>query len=94
MTLPKETKDVGEMLSQEYADEKKENCECLLKILSNIRFLALQGMALRCDGDESDSNFLQMMKLRGEDDSKRLNGWRKKKQISTLARKCRMKWCK
>ena len=84
VTLPKETKDVGEMLSQEYADEKKENRECLLKILSNIRFLARQGMALRGDGNESNSNFVQMMKLHGEDDSK-LVKWMKKKTNKTTS---------
>ena len=66
------------MLSQEYEGEKKENRERLLKILSNIRFLARQGMALRGDGDGSNSSFVQIMKLRGEDDSK-LVRWMKKK---------------
>lgn len=78
VTLPKETKDVGELLSQAHAAEKKQNRECLLKILSNIRFLARQGLALRGDGDESDSNFVQILKLRGEDDSKLLD-WMKRK---------------
>ena len=40
----------------------------LLKILSNLRFLARQSCAIRGDGDESDSNFIQLFKLRGEDD--------------------------
>ena len=55
-----------------------------LKVLSNIRFLAQQGLPLRGHGDhesdetESDSNFVQLMKLRGEDDS-RIAGWLEKK---------------
>ena len=76
--LPKETKDIGDMLSQAHADDKKDNRQCLLKILANIRFLARQGLALRGDGDESDSNFIQIIKLRGEDDSKLLE-WMKKR---------------
>jgi hypothetical protein len=39
-----------------------------LKILSSIRYLARQGLALRGDGDEQDGNFLQLLKLKGEDD--------------------------
>ena len=42
----------------------------LLKILSNIRFLARQSIAIRGDGDEENSNFIQLFKLRGEDDPK------------------------
>ena len=57
ITIPKDTPDVGEMLSHTLASEKKENRECLRNILSNIRFLARQGCAIRGDQSESDSNF-------------------------------------
>jgi len=40
----------------------------LLKILSNLQFLARQGIAICGDGDEADSNFIQLLKLRGRDD--------------------------
>ena len=69
VTLPATTRDIGEMLSQQHAKEKEGNRKILLKILSNVRFLARQGLALRGDGDESDSNFMQLLNLRGEDDS-------------------------
>lgn len=78
ITLPRVTCDVGELLSQAHAVEKEENRRCLRKILSNIRFLARQACALRGDHDESDSNFVQLLKLRGEDDPK-LFEWMKKK---------------
>ena len=68
MKLPTTTRDIGEMLSQQHAKEKAGNRKILLKILSNVRFLARQGLALRGDGDESDSNFMQLLNLRGEDD--------------------------
>ena len=59
--------------------EKLERRQCFLKVLSNVKFLARQGLPLRGHGDhESDSNFLQLMKLRGEDDS-RIVDWLKKK---------------
>ena len=51
MVLPATCSDVGEMLSREHAQEKSENRQCLLRILSNIHFLSRQGLALRGDGD-------------------------------------------
>ena len=56
------------MLSREHATEKGLNRECLLKIISNLKFLARQGLPVRGDGDETDSNFIQLLKLRGQDD--------------------------
>ena len=74
MVLPLCCKDIGEQLSQLHADEKRDNRQCLLKILSNLWFLARQGVALRDDGQEADGNFIQLLKLRGEDDP-RIEGW-------------------
>ena len=55
------------MLSKTHAQEKSENRQVLLTILSNLRFLARQACAIRGDGNEHDSNFIQLFKLRGED---------------------------
>ena len=49
-----------------------------MKILQNIKFLAHQGIALRGDGSGSDSNFLQLLQLRGQDDLC-ISGWMAKK---------------
>ena len=47
--------------------QQREARSCLLKISQSVRFLALQGLALR--GHESDGgNFVQLLKLRAEDD--------------------------
>ena len=59
--------DVAEMLSSQHAEEKKGNRQYLLHVIMTIRFLACQGLALRGDGDEKDSNFLQLLMLRAED---------------------------
>ncbi len=67
VTLPA-TRDIGETLSRQHAKEKEGNRKLLLKILSNIRFLARQGLAFRGDGSECDGNFSQLLKLRGEED--------------------------
>ena len=68
VTLPATTRDIGETLLQQHAQEKAGNKKILLKIHSNTRFLARQGFTFRGDGSESDSNFLQLLKLRGEED--------------------------
>ena len=66
------------MLSKQDADMKKLNRECFLKILSNVQFMARQGLAFCGDGDEADSNFMQLLKLRGRDDP-RIEAWIQRK---------------
>ena len=63
-------KDIAETLQSELTKQKMEYRQMLLKILSNIRFLARQSIAIRGDGDEENSNFIQLFKLRGEEDPK------------------------
>ena len=57
----------GELLSVQHRQEKAENRAMLLRILENICFLARQGLALRGHGDDSDSNFIQLLQLRASD---------------------------
>lgn len=59
--------DVSDMLSKQAAAEKQQNRQYLLKVLTSIRFLARQGLPLRGDGNEIDSNLHQLLVLRGED---------------------------
>ena len=59
--------DVGNLLSSKHEEETRKNRQCLMKIGENIRFLARQGLALRGDGDEHDSNFIQLLHLRAID---------------------------
>ena len=70
--------DVAESLSVQHQREKLERRQCLLKIMSSIQFLARQGLPLRGHGDDSSSNFTQLLKLRAEDDQ-RLVTWMKRK---------------
>ena len=70
--LPRMCPDVGEMLSLQHSQQGKENRDCLLKILANLKFLARQGLPLCGDGDKGDSNFVhaaQLLKLHSKDDS-------------------------
>ena len=47
-----------------------ERRRCFLKVLSGIRFLAHQGLPLRGDDTEDNSNLIQLLKLQGEKDPK------------------------
>lgn len=58
VTLPATVHDVGEMMSPQRAIEKDKNRKVFLHILSSIRLLAHQGLPLRGDKDEGDSNFM------------------------------------
>ena len=61
----KECMDVGSKLSKEYEEKRAQNRKCLLAIISTIRFLARQGLALRGvhidDNGEAHSNFMQLL---------------------------------
>ncbi|KAL5509913.1 hypothetical protein EMCRGX_G005360 [Ephydatia muelleri] len=63
VTIPETTRDIGEMLSTAHAEGKKISGQCLVPIAENKRFLARQGIALRGDEDEKDSNFIQLLHL-------------------------------
>ena len=89
VVLPASCADIGEMLSKEHADQKRDNRRCLLKVLSNIRFLARQGIALCVDGDEKDSIFIKLLKLRGLADP-RVEPWLQVRLTSMSHMMCRM----
>ena len=76
---------IGESLSQTHAKEKKQNRQYLLKVLQNVRFIARQGLPLQGDGIEENSNFIQLLKLRAEDDSRILDYMSKKTDKYTSA---------
>ena len=54
--------DIGELCT-EHQREKSENRAFLWIILQNIRFLARQALPLMGHGDETDSNFIQLLNL-------------------------------
>ena len=66
ITLPKTTSDVGELLSKAHKEEKELARDMLRSILSSVRYLARQGLALRGD-DDAESNLIQLLQLRAED---------------------------
>ena len=58
------------MLSTQLAMERLEGWNVFLKVLSNVWFLPRQGLTFSGDANESDSNFLQLIWLCLEDNSK------------------------
>lgn len=52
--------DIGTVISSEYQQSVKENRECLLIIIDNIRYLLRQGLPLR-GNTENESNFNQLL---------------------------------
>lgn len=83
VTLPKGTKDVGESISDQYKDICMDNRKYLITVLSNIKYLARQGLPLRGDADETNSNFIQLLKLRSIDNPTILSYLEKKKDKLT-----------
>lgn len=88
VTIPSSTSDVGEMLSSAHAEEKAENRKMLSIIISTVRYLGRQGLPLRGqyksggvsdEKGEIDSNFLQLLKVRAED-NEGLKKWLTKSQ--------------
>ena len=74
ITLPRTTGNVGGMLSSTLAIQKRTNRLYILKVAQSIKFLARQGIPLCGDGNKRDSNFMQLLCLRGADDSQLLAG--------------------
>ena len=64
ITLPPTTTQIGVHISKEYEKEMAENRKALLKILSSIRYLAKQGLALR--RKDGSGNFDQLLMLLSE----------------------------
>ena len=79
ITIPSTTKDVGELLYKEHAKEKEINRRMFIKIVTSIKFLAKQGISLHGDGDKEYGNFIQLLRLRADDDPD-LAAWLQRKQ--------------
>ena len=65
LVLTQCTKDVAELQSAEHTAQKTLNRHMFMILLNNLRFLVDQGLALRGDGDEFNSNFIQLLCLIG-----------------------------
>lgn len=69
---------VSEMMDKAVKDNMMEDRRCFLKVLETLQFLGRQGIALRGDESDADSNFIQLLKLRSKDVPE-LTNWLQKK---------------
>ena len=79
LTIPSSYSDIGEQLSNVHAEQKIKYRQALFHILSCLWFLCQQGLVLRGDGTECDSNFQQLIRLKARDDTN-LADWLKRKE--------------
>ncbi len=68
ITLPATTMHIGTHLNRQHAIEVAKNKKILLNIFVLHKYLARQGLPLRGQDNDSDSNFIQLLKHCGEDD--------------------------
>ena len=75
ITTPRTTPNVGELLSSAHTKQKLLARDMLLKLLSSVRYLARQGLALR-KVDDTESNLIQLLQLRADhEDNARIHNW-------------------
>ena len=67
ITLPNTTTDVGKLLSNVHKGEKELARDNLRIILSSIKYLASQGLALLGGDDVTESILMQLLELRTKD---------------------------
>ena len=76
--LPNQTEEIDMLLDIGHPSKQQANRQILLTILQNVKFLARQGLPLRGDGNEDNSNFMQLLMLRAEDNPG-IHDWLKRK---------------
>ena len=77
VTIPK-CGNIQEMSCEKIKSNMQEYRKCLLKIIETLQFLGRQGLPLRGDASDENSNFVQLLKLRCRDFPK-LEEWLDKK---------------
>ena len=70
---------VWEMSSDAAKKTIESNRICLIKVIESLQYLARQGQAMQGDTDD-ESNFIQLLKLRGKDQPLRLK-WLERKLL-------------
>ena len=70
---------IQEMTNESLKAKMKENRQCLIKVIETLQFLGRQGLALRGDQNDENSNFMQLLKLRSKDFAQ-LKQWLEKKK--------------
>ena len=77
LTIP-QCGNIVEMTNENNKKQFQENRLCLLKVIESIQYLGRQGLALRGDDNDENSNLMQLLKLRSAD-VPQLKQWLEKK---------------
>ena len=91
-TFPRTTpvvSDIGKLLSTAHASKKEYNRKYLLEVTQTVQYLTRQELSLKGNGNENDSNFVQVLILQANDDPKIL-----RRQTSTTVLRYKMNYCK
>ena len=82
--LKTELKDLGELLSTQHKETKSKNRQNFIKFIDEIQYLARQGIPLRGDGEEKDSNLCQVLAFKTKKNPE-LNEWLQQKTNKYVA---------
>ena len=83
ITIPSTVGDVGAQLSRQFATQRANNSLALLQIFSSVQFLCRQGLPLRGDGNESDGNLQQVLKMKAQEDRNLFEWLQRKENVYT-----------
>ena len=83
IVLPQTTTNIGELMSQQHAIQKRKNRDALHCIITSIKFLCRQGLALRGGGDGLDGNLHQLLLMKAEQDPNLAEWLQRKENVYT-----------
>ncbi len=84
-TIPATTGNIGAMLSKESEIYKRNASAALLEIFSTVRVLCRQGLLLRGDKGESDSNLYQLLQEKAQTNTNLAQWLKRKENVYTSA---------
>ena len=83
VTLSMTTRDIKEQLSQQHATQKLKNRQALYQILLALKILGWQGLAIRGNGNKSDTNLKQFLQMKDEEDPNLAKLLKRKENVYT-----------
>ena len=85
ITIPTTTGNLGAMLSKESAIQRKNSSAAILEIFSSVRLLCRQGLPLRYDKAEIDSNLHQLLQEKAQTNTNFAQWLKRKENVHTSA---------
>ena len=82
-TIPSTTADIGELMTQQHAQQKLNGLHALHEIFISVRYLYRQGLPLRGDKEEKNGNLTQLLYMKAEKDEILANWLKRKENVYT-----------